>query len=1207
MQNDIRLHLAKNEQQQSDIESTLAKQLQTRFEQNVRAFVRHIPSIGEKIQKQGLQNHSIFVDKHAQTNIVNVGRGSSFYHFNVDDDIKKQCETLYAHSALIDINQRQKADAHIQSFDDYLRFIHQNQTQLTQVSADTVVIFGVGKGAHIAPLIDALAGNSAASKIVIYEENWEYFYCSLFCCSWAQILEDCAQRSISLFLQLENNAASLNSDLAELRSVCDIRHILFFKHYNSTNFDYYMQQLRQGNNEVLFHPLPDLGELGFENYVAPWTPAFLPEQWQAVSADNEHLQKNLQAFATYFPSIADTFEDYEYRAWQPIQHIHSGQINLFNIKSCSVLTIEQASDYGQSIARHFIQYPNQDGLIFGYESPKLKHYLHNTFIRRASTVLKHQKDDKGELASQIKSLILFGLESGYSFAALLESVEVDNLFVCEPNPDFFYASLFAIDWAGILKHIDESEKRIYLNVGEAGSALYSDINSQFLAAGPHLLADTYFFQGYENAMLTSAVRDLREQLQVTFSLSENFDHALYGIEHTKHALQHKVPAMAAKPHQLISKATRQLPLFIVGNGPSLDGSIEALKEHRENIIVVSCGTALQALHSYGVTPDFHAEVEQCRATFDWASRINDTQYLKKITLVSVNGIHPDTSSIYKNTLFAFKAGESSTASATSMLGIDKFAMLGKAYPTVTNLAVNFFLELGFTQLYLLGVDLGFVDYNKHHSSQSGYFENGKQVYDYQENLAKSMPVKGNFRELVYTKAEFNISRLMMEQVLCDYKADIYNLSDGVFVRGTHPLQADDVLIANNDIVRQKLHEDVRNAFIILDTDAEKMYKAAFNQNILNEQIKRLEIICAQQIVSKEDVETLIENCRELIADNFAKGRSLFVYYFYGSLNYLCATLGKALMSADQDQAIENAQRVLLYWHRLVEDAKLMLNHGGYLLDTSASFSEKREAPLCKTLSATLTVYSPALANYLTLSDISPQYILATELPRPEKSLSCIVVLTNEQELSECEAQFTATWQTQLAACEQANVLIVYTDAVLFPLLHARFSEGLPKQICMVYMPFWPGASAGTEQNTALNPSIPLIEREEAMQFLFARLKDANTFSHILFKARFDEIGLIRAFDKKEDEYSSEAVDYLALHFSALKQAQHVSTQQVFSFNRYIGVSKEHTSQPSLEDAMHNRGLLLHRAIEAYELLGEWYKTPEAEAIRSHLQEHAHSV
>jgi membrane carboxypeptidase/penicillin-binding protein PbpC len=40
MQNDIRLHLAKNEQQQSDIESTLAKQLQTRFEQNVRAFVR---------------------------------------------------------------------------------------------------------------------------------------------------------------------------------------------------------------------------------------------------------------------------------------------------------------------------------------------------------------------------------------------------------------------------------------------------------------------------------------------------------------------------------------------------------------------------------------------------------------------------------------------------------------------------------------------------------------------------------------------------------------------------------------------------------------------------------------------------------------------------------------------------------------------------------------------------------------------------------------------------------------------------------------------------------------------------------------------------------------------------------------------------------------------------------------------------------------
>jgi len=254
-------------------------------------------------------------------------------------------------------------------------------------------------------------------------------------------------------------------------------------------------------------------------------------------------------------------------------------------------------------------------------------------------------------------------------------------------------------------------------VGEAGSALFSDINSQFLVAGPHLLADTYFFQSYDNDVLARVVKDLRDQLKITFSLSENLDHAMYGIEHTKYALHHKIPAMAANAPSLISNKVRRLPLFIVGNGPSLDNNIEIVKAYRKQILVVSCGTALQALHRYGITPDFHAEVEQCRATFDWTSRVNDPEYLKSITLVSVNGIHPDTCNIFKEALFGFKAGESSCSSAISIFGKERFSLLNKAYPTVTNLAVNFFLKLGFTNLYLLGVDLGFVDYNMHSSSK----------------------------------------------------------------------------------------------------------------------------------------------------------------------------------------------------------------------------------------------------------------------------------------------------------------------------------------------------------------------------------------------------------------------------------------------------------------------------------------------------------
>ncbi len=1194
MQNDIRLHLAKNEKQQTDIELAQAKSIQARFEKNVSAFSRYVPSIANSIKQKGAHKNSIFINKDSEINIVKLESGTSFYHFNVDSEIQQQAKALDCYSVLANFKHCQKAVNPIQNFDDFLRFKADNQKRLQALTPDTLIILGIGKGAHIAPVVSS----TKAKNIVIYEPNWELFYCSLFCCEWHEILERCAVESIHLFLQIENDASSLHSDLKELSAEFTLENIVFFKHYNAPIFDYIMQQLRAGSSDVLFQPIPTLSEISFQNCLPPWSPSTKFDEWESVDATDLKFQKNFRAFEKYFPSIASKFDEYESSAWQVIKHKINGQINLFNVKNCALLSIAQCQEYGESIASHFRSYPNQDGLIFGYESPKLKHYLHNTFVRRASTVLRHQKDEKGELPKQVKSMILFGLEAGYSFEALLQSTNIDKLFICEPNPDFFYASLFAIDWDKILRDIDKNEKRIYLNIGEAGSALYADINNQFYAAGPHLLADTYFFQAYHNSSLSRVIKDLRDELRVTFAIGENLDHALYGISQTKYALQHKIPAMAANPSQYISKSSRQLPVFIVGNGPSLDECIETLKELRDNIIIVSCGTVLQALHSYKVVPDFHAEVEQCRATFDWASRINDADYLKQITLVSVNGIHPDTANIYKNTLFAFKQGESSSVSAKSVLGREKFAMLNKAYPTVTNLAVNFFLELGFVNLYLLGVDLGFVDYNKHHSSKSGYFENGKQVYDYQENLAKSLPVKGNFRDLVYTKAEFNISRSVMEQALSDFRADCYNLSDGVFIDGSSPLNADDVLISSETIDRVRLFDEIRSAFIIFDSDISKMYEERFDRRILNREIEKLKHICAQELTNKTSLVKLIDECRELLEENMLDGRSLFVHYFHGSLNNLCATLNKALMSQDEKQAIENAQSILGYWQRLVEDAELMLNQQGTLFDTSSSFSEKREAPHCITISANLLIANAQLRGYISEGKSDNLHIIDAML-NAASDLPTIVLLSNQDDILRFEAEFAQVMQASGAKFETCALMIVYTDAQLLSEINSKLVKYLPASACLAYMPLWLDYKHFEQ---AQSGRIPLIERDEALQFLIARLPDAEKFKHIIFRARFDETGLIRALDHKQDEYSSDAVNYLAENFSPLFTFKHA-----FSFNRYIALLESEDAQPTLLDTLENRGLLLPRDIQPYELLGEWYKTPEAEAIRSHIQEHAQSV
>src|SRR5690606_10036454 len=75
-------------------------------------------------------------------------------------------------------------------------------------------------------------------------------------------------------------------------------------------------------------------------------------------------------------------------------------------------------------------------------------------------------------------------------------------------------------------------------------------------------------------------------------------------------------------------AFQQLPVFIVGNGPSLDQCFDYLHQYKDQVVIISCGTALKALHKHGIKPDFHAELEQNRATYEWVSQVDDPEYLK---------------------------------------------------------------------------------------------------------------------------------------------------------------------------------------------------------------------------------------------------------------------------------------------------------------------------------------------------------------------------------------------------------------------------------------------------------------------------------------------------------------------------------------------------------------------------------------------------
>lgn len=1196
MLNDIRLHLDSDETQQSRNEQVFAHKINQTEQASIAAFKTYIPNVGNAISSLPSQSLSLFVDKNKQTNIVNIHTGASFYNLGADQLIETQTQAWALNSALLCVNELGATDPHAlcpkpidgNAFGDIQTYASELKQSIQQQAADTLVVFGLGKAAHLPLLLNELK----PKRLVIYEHNLEIFRVSLSLFDWARFLQDANTHNVQLFLQLGPQHNSIYEDISELCQHTDATRLLFFQHEKTTLSNQVIKKIRESRwgpsvneaeSKAIHHNDQPLGFLSAISF----------NSWQDLTGQEPQFLANLALFKTYFPDIYAAFKDYKSIFWDVVQHSETGQINLFNRHHSAFLSNNMPLDEGALMAQNFIQHPNLDGLAFGYTGNKLKHYIHNSFVCQADAKLKQIKTQQGELPEKVKALLVFGMGQGYMLESLYQQKDIQNLIICEPNPDFFYASLYAIDWAPIFAKVAEHDHKLYINIGEASSVLYKDLMSQFLALGPHLLNETYMMQSYDNPMLRQVLGEVRTQLQVIFSMGENFDHVLYGISHTFQSMQNGVPSLRYQPAQYLSHAQKQLPVFIVGNGPSLDSSVEVLKECREQVIVVSCGTALQALHKHGIVPDFHGEVEQNRANFDWVSRINDYAYLKKITLLSVNGMHPHSIALFKNVLLSFKHGESSTNAALAMLPNNSYHSLQFAYPTVSNMVVSLFLSMGFEQLYMLGIDLGFADQAKHHSAASGYYENGKQIYNYQGVHNTAQRAKGNKQAWVFTKTEFNISRMIMEEAIAAHKAECFNLSNGVFITGTAPLDEDNVLVLTSPEQKQACLAAMNNCFMALTSDVSQMFTQSYDYQVLIKQVEASIKLCNKKFEQKEDIDSLITALRTLLFDAQSQGGTLFFYYYFSTVSYACAAFSKAILQDDESKGLSSANVIREYWLQCLHDSLSVLPEQFKVVDTSDTFGYKREE---------LLLHKHAAIEYCIFDE--QQYKLATELSeglmidnlrivssfRNTPNTISLFALYQQHDIDKVEQVIQATEPSQ-----RKNIALVIHSYYLIE--HLRNSPVFT-DLCVIYIPLLARVDQLSEAQQQGSEAYYLPE--QYFISLCARAQDIDMFKEIVCKPRFCKTGLINANaiennvnQTPSDEISALSVknDYDSIAVKSIEDtiSPLLNMNSHYMFSRYAGLPRTKVDTINMVDTLHNCGLLVKRSPFSFELLGVWQK------------------
>lgn len=908
----IQYQLLDDADAQLELEKSVAGEIYRNVQQNVAAFRQYIPSLLEIVENHSVQQYSLFCNKSAQLNIVNFASGRAVYGLEPLQEI---------HAEFSEYCQRAN----------YFTFDTSTTTNYKVLPAkiDTMIVFGIGMGLHLTELVT----NCRIAQLIVYEPNVDFFVCSLQTHNWALFLETAQALGTQVFLQIGSDASSITSDLSELLEYHpDIKDVFLYRHLFHPVMDEVYAYLieHSGDRHKLTKSRPVFhGYHAITDYVAEHAGntnnSYLVKpaeggQYQAV------FERNMGALQDIYPEIYKSMLSYSSQKWLLVVD-NNNSCNLYHEKRHALLYQDLYKESAE-IVEYFTKHPFKDDVVLGMKNGgKLGGYLHFRSIEKLMPVFEKTLLSKSKLPKDINSLIIFGIALGTHIEELTQNHLIHNLFICEPNLDFFYQSLFVTDWAAIFAKANENKTRIYLNLGGDGSNYFYDLMGQFYQVGAYALADTYMLTSYYNQTMHKVVSDLRGELKVLLALGEYYDHARYGIAHTKCSLKNGHLFMKnVFPRRKFN--AQKLPVFVIGNGPSLDECYPYIISNREKVIVVSCGTALKALHSRGIRPDFHAEIEQNRATYDWITQVNDTAYLKEISLLSVNGIHPDTAALFKQTLLCIKEGEASSYIFSEGLKKENIdlASLSYAYPTVSNLTLNYFVRWGFQYFYLLGVDLGYVDIKKHHSSLSAYYKkDGDQLFDYQAAYGGGIPSVGNFVDEVFTKPEFDVSRKLIEQVIekSTNRIEVYNCSNGVRIKGAPPLLPEYILLKDVDFnVKQEVEELIAHTFYSQLSVYGDAILSIYSMDSFKQSMERFLEIVSKEITDRESAKLSINKQWEFIREHANAENNLTFFLMHGSSNYIAAILTKiyANIIKENDDFVEAFNFVLGTYKEYIKEA-----------------------------------------------------------------------------------------------------------------------------------------------------------------------------------------------------------------------------------------------------------------------------------------------
>jgi hypothetical protein len=636
------------------------------------------------------------------------------------------------------------------------------------------------------------------------------------------------------------------------------------------------------------------------------------------------FEKNIQVLKSYFPQLHTQLHDY-----QPGPHFSFKitKTGLANFQPTNVKVPLYGDDPIAQVEAQIEKYTKNPvfgrGRLMGKPDPAMRDdgRLHTQYMYKLAEAMgnfsKKSCETLKTLPADYPTCLIFGVGLGYHIPLLLQRHEFEYIFICEPDIETFYASLFCLDWAALIEQVNARSQCLFIQVGINYDQFFSFLQHIAGDIGAFALVSSFCYQHTPTPEVNRLIKEFFDRFTQLHYGYGFYNDAVTGLAHCFSNLEYG--PVIFTPKAKLKLETKKIPAFVVANGPSLDQSIDFLRERQNDAVIFASGTAFQSLLKAGIKADFHVLVERTRSTYDFLVETTDPAVLKHTNLLTVDVMYPEVLKLYQWVGMSLKGPEAATLFCQNegLRQHRRIPSLPNGGPLVANTSLSFANMMGFEEIYLFGVDNGYPVDGDSHSKLSVYID-PKYENRFKLNLKGEFELPGNLGGKVRATSLLLTAKNQMDTLVARFKDHaIYNVGQGALIKGAEPLHEDDVLVPRYKGNKTELIEQIKSfGFDPFEVDGNLSDKVGFEDfHELCDYL--LEISQTPFSTRKEAFDILIRQSRVVYAYRKHRYPHLF-HVIKGSLLYYHCPMINALYYFDDEQvALELFSESLILWDQYV--------------------------------------------------------------------------------------------------------------------------------------------------------------------------------------------------------------------------------------------------------------------------------------------------